>query len=121
MTRLDFVLSCKDSLNNIKGHCYQDLSHILTNTGICTAYNAVDNNLIYNFKKGDNYLNLFTELYNTPMISEAKLAQSFGKHGGIHLILDTHQSEIFGSSRGYFQVPATEMKSLINTIVYNQY
>ena len=109
MSRLDFILSCRENRN--RTDCHKSLSHSLTNIGICTAYNAVSNELVYDVQTV-NYLKDTNEIFNTPKAANPMPANAYGKRGGIMLILDTHQSEIFGSNRGYFQVKINHYNKL---------
>ena len=95
MSRIDTLLQC--SKGNID--CAQDFHHDLTSRGVCNVYNGVEPGLIYNESP---HLDLFSKIFSVESQEVASKTQMFGPRSSLHLILDNHRSEVFGSESGSF-------------------
>ena len=81
--------------------CREKFNHVLTDQGICSAFNAVNQNVTF---KETDYLNMFQSIYNSPTQSIPFNSIGAGTDSGLSLILDIHQTDIFGSESGYFEL-----------------
>ena len=108
---LDMVLQCDFSTT---GSCLSRFHHVLTDQGICSAFNSADISSLYH---PNNYLQLFKSLYHVAYANTQPIEtiSSFGKKSRLTLLLDTHQRDIKGSESGHFAVSLSNRDEEMST------
>ena len=109
-SRLDSIMSCSI---DAKTGCKADFKHMMTNKGICNVYNGVDPSLIYNESP---HLNLFSKLFNIERQKMTFKTQIFGPRSSLHVILDNHRSEVFGTESGSFTLAFSHANSSFDAL-----
>ena len=94
--RLELVEDCKTGLEATD--CLGGFSHVLTDHGICSAFNAPGIDHIY---KESDYIALFKETFRPSLQNIPILTKVSGSIQGLELILDIHKQEIFGTESGH--------------------
>ena len=96
ISRLEMILTC--SLGPLNIACREKFSHVLTNRGICSAFNSLSLSKIF---KPMPLLDTFSSIYEANGESPMNLPDAL-QYKRMFWVLDTHKSDILDSERGSF-------------------
>ena len=106
---LEMITFC--SLYNHPG-CQNKFSHVITDRGICSAFNSVTPANIYN---PSVYVNHFQEVFTSSQRLVPFLNSGSGQNNKLDLILDIHQTNVFGSESGHFLIALNSFEDVFST------
>ena len=111
-----FILMCKIG-ENLEESCENQFQAVLTNKGICYAYNA--GNFQSNLQDTE-YNTYFNNIFGTPHINSNNPTRFLETGFKMSLILDSHQTSVSGYEQGHFEIAINQrsdaMSMLRNTI-----
>ena len=110
-THLEMILSCVKAK---EGACKTAFHHVVTDKGICAAYNSPRQQLVL----GEGaYLSFIDSMYstNSDQTSLVKPVLTTGSDSSLKLVLDIHQLDIQGSESGHFEINVSHQVRFFST------
>ena len=106
-----FILFC--GVGQTGKNCEQNFNAIITNKGICYAYNM---DAFYDSLKNNTYNEHFKSIFGKQNKTENQPENKLGTGFKLVLILDSHQSTIFDYEHGHFEVSINQRKEALSVL-----